>query len=774
MIEIIDILKPKNGGSFKLIDAIDVAIEGYTSLADCVSHMATTAMIEAINAVLSGKQDKLTTAQLTAVNSGITSELVTQIGTNTTAIAGKADASDLDTTNADLTSAVANLQGQIDLIVTPATSDAEVQNARVDVEGVSFSTLKARLDEEEANNNEVLLSDILLEQGAIGTSGQMVISASRVRTSDYLNGSYKIAIKNGTCKIAKVAYYAASDFSFDSIIDVNATTASVGKANCVSKIVFSKTNASDNITVKELKRSLILETLKDSINTISTELTNTNASLALSQEWINNNTLAVTTEYGGLLADGTVTETNTRCYAKDILCKEGDIFYIDYDSTLVISQFIQMNAAGEYSSSTTGLVGNKFTVPSGCVNFGLTLANDADRTADITTAQKNSIAIRRLRAKGVEELEDETNYLSKIINKYVSFKYGFEYGGVSNSGDIIDNTIRVHSEPIRMPDIPSTLTLEYEGADGLIPKTSYDYNTNTLISTNSKINNYTTQGGGGYIRVSFAKSGDAEFTAQELANIKVKVTTDTLQVIDTELKKKNSNKWFGKLYCAIGDSITYGFIPRNYTGYPGQLDSYAKLTAENLNMTFINYGVSGASVAKVGDRSCISENYTSMDNDADLITVTGGTNDIRNGVELGTMADRTNTTFYGAWHVLLGGLYKKYFIDQGTTSGKKKTVVVITPIKLLQSSASEQGGTGVLKDMTAWVNAIKEVAAYYSFPVLDMYNESGINPHLNQTIQGTEEGYTGYYNPYITDGTHPTQEGAAIMAQKLIGFLNTL
>ena len=160
MIEIIDILKPKNGGSFKLIDAIDVAIEGYASLADCVSHMATTAMIEAINAALSGKQDKLTTEQLTAVNSGITSELVAQIGTNTTAIAGKASQSDLDALSAtvatkaddsDLTSATASLQAQIDALVTPVTQDAEVENARVDAEGVSHATLKARIDSTETD-----------------------------------------------------------------------------------------------------------------------------------------------------------------------------------------------------------------------------------------------------------------------------------------------------------------------------------------------------------------------------------------------------------------------------------------------------------------------------------------------------------------------------------------------------------------------------------------------------------------------------------------------
>lgn len=57
---------------------------------------------------LSGKQDTLTETQLTAVNSGITSSLVTQIGTNTTAISGKQDqlsTAQLTAVNSGITSA---------------------------------------------------------------------------------------------------------------------------------------------------------------------------------------------------------------------------------------------------------------------------------------------------------------------------------------------------------------------------------------------------------------------------------------------------------------------------------------------------------------------------------------------------------------------------------------------------------------------------------------------------------------------------------------------
>ena len=52
-----------------------------------------------------------------------------------------------------------------------------------------------------------------------------------------------------------------------------------------------------------------------------------------------------------------------------------------------------------------------------------------------------------------------------------------------------------------------------------------------------------------------------------------------------------------------------------------------------------------------------------------------------------------------------------------------------------------------------------------------MHNLSGVNPHLHRVIKGTHPEYHGYYNPYITDGTHPTSEGAQLMANALAAFL---
>lgn len=318
----------------------------------------------------------------------------------------------------------------------------------------------------------------------------------------------------------------------------------------------------------------------------------------------------------------------------------------------------------------------------------------------------------------------------------------------------------------------------YLGETGIKAVPDFRFNSNGTIS-------FTADGTFDNIRFTLRHSDDSEIPQSEVDECKIVFPDVVVTIKDKFLEQQDEidglndkidedNPFKGLLYCALGDSITYGFIPRNYVGYPGQLDSYAKLAAQKLGMQFQNYGISGSSLAYISGRSPMSRRYMNMPDSADVISVMGGTNDIRNSIQLGTMSDRTDDTYYGALHVILGGLYKKYLIDQGVTLGKSKKIFICTPPKLLASSGNVDGGTGTLVDMSLWCDAIKEVAAYYSIPVLDFQNLSGINPHLNQIIHGTESGYTAWYNPYITDGTHPTQEGAEMMADVLVGFLKTL
>lgn len=118
---VIDTLKPKNGLDFPVVEAVDVAVEGYASLADAVTHFATDTAIAAIN----------------------------------TALDTKANISDVN-------SATASLQAQIDQIEISASAEAvvapEVAGARVGADGTSYQTLKDRLDTESAGLQNAIIS----------------------------------------------------------------------------------------------------------------------------------------------------------------------------------------------------------------------------------------------------------------------------------------------------------------------------------------------------------------------------------------------------------------------------------------------------------------------------------------------------------------------------------------------------------------------------------------------------------------------------------------
>ena len=82
----------------------------------------------------------------------------------------------------------------------------------------------------------------------------------------------------------------------------------------------------------------------------------------------------------------------------------------------------------------------------------------------------------------------------------------------------------------------------------------------------------------------------------------------------------------------------------------------------------VNYGISGTRISRqpAGDPTetynrDFCSRYDSMDDDADIVVVFGGTNDFGHGMApVGGFSDRTPDTFYGACHYLFAGLLTKY------------------------------------------------------------------------------------------------------------------
>lgn len=174
-VKIIDTLKPKNGGNFPIVEAIDVFVEGFDNLADAVTHFATDIMIDAINTVLRGKAN-----------------------------------------TADVEEAVANLQGQINEIVISASSESvvapEVLSARVGEDGTTYDTLKERIDTEveglKSRVNETAAfastaTTVIADLNDIKNTCDNMLVLTDVSVPDNLPSDYPLTGRTGILKVFK-------------------------------------------------------------------------------------------------------------------------------------------------------------------------------------------------------------------------------------------------------------------------------------------------------------------------------------------------------------------------------------------------------------------------------------------------------------------------------------------------------------------------------------------------------------------------------------------
>lgn len=120
-VNVIDTLKPKNGGSFPVAQATDIDVSG-----------------RRLPEVLNGKAERNEVSAIAAeVESKADAALIEA------ALSAKADTETTD-----------SLQEQINAIISPVTQDAEVENARVGADGTTYETLKERLDAEKVGHDK--------------------------------------------------------------------------------------------------------------------------------------------------------------------------------------------------------------------------------------------------------------------------------------------------------------------------------------------------------------------------------------------------------------------------------------------------------------------------------------------------------------------------------------------------------------------------------------------------------------------------------------------
>lgn len=214
----------------------------------------------------------------------------------------------------------------------------------------------------------------------------------------------------------------------------------------------------------------------------------------------------------------------------------------------------------------------------------------------------------------------------------------------------------------------------------------------------------------------------------------------------------------GKRINFLGDSITEG------SGTSGKEKTFCSIISTEYDAICRNYGIGGTRIAKqhhprsdvFWDDMNFCSRVEKMETDADAVVVFGGTNDFGHGdAPIGDFSDRTPKTFYGALHTLYTSLIEKYF---------GKPIIVLTPLhRLNENSKTGDDKPFEVAELKKYVDVIREVAEYYSLPILDLWSMSGLQPSVPIIKE-----------KFMPDGLHPNDEGHIILAQKICNFLKNI
>ena len=215
----------------------------------------------------------------------------------------------------------------------------------------------------------------------------------------------------------------------------------------------------------------------------------------------------------------------------------------------------------------------------------------------------------------------------------------------------------------------------------------------------------------------------------------------------------------GKRIAFLGDSITGG------AGVSSMDNVFWNVVAKRTGAICTGNGVGGARIARQinpnpeapYDFQHFHVRVEELDPDAEIVVVFGGTNDFAIGdAPFGCMNDREDGTFYGGLHVLCEKLINRYPAAQ---------LVFMTPLHRWSEDnvGFNEMGLRAEHPLRDYVEAIREVAEFYSIPVLDLFRVSGMQPRIEAQRE-----------LFMPDGLHPNDVGAARLADKVISFLHTL
>ena len=247
-----------------------------------------------------------------------------------------------------------------------------------------------------------------------------------------------------------------------------------------------------------------------------------------------------------------------------------------------------------------------------------------------------------------------------------------------------------------------------------------------------------------------------------------------------------------KEWTAIGDSITYLNDHLDETGNRVTSGYLTRVTNQYSGIKYINQGHNGwttVGIAKEIENLGLTK--------TDIYSVLLGTNDWWGGLPLGSMSDYINNTRLGTTY----GAYR-IIINKIKNLNPNARVILITPMQrsdfVYVADAKNNAYDGYKSKngqrLSQFADAVKEIANYEHFELIDLYYKSGITEEnvvkfkrLKDPVSGEYRNYTypDYigipFNPgtdeypypvdaigYTYDGLHPSDKGNQVIADMLI------
>lgn len=238
--------------------------------------------------------------------------------------------------------------------------------------------------------------------------------------------------------------------------------------------------------------------------------------------------------------------------------------------------------------------------------------------------------------------------------------------------------------------------------------------------------------------------------------------------LETE-KEEKSNVLYGKTLCVAGDSITYGYAmpsdgiaaTSSITMYQSDENgnfsqvtqsfrkTYGYQIADRNNMTFYNAGISGSTLVGLTSNwgfSLENGRYTKLPNEIDYLVINFGANDTVKA-SVGKITDSTNTTFYGAWNVVMPYLLNKYPYTK---------ICLFVPF-----------GT-----QDTFRTAVRNIANKYGVACFDMFQAGTPLFYAKEPSVGVDANVvTSNRAKYMAETVHPNFQGHTQLADMLEHFL---